>query len=191
MLIINIPDFKSEEIEYYNEETEEFITQPSFSIKGQNNIQLEHSLMSLHKWEKRWKKPFLSNVDKTTEETLDYIKCMTITQNVRDEIYNIIPDSVMTEIRSYIDDPMTATTFSDRDDRKQSKEVLTAELIYYYMIALQIPIEFQKWHLNSLTTLIKVCSLKNQPEKKMSKKEIMARNRALNAQRRAQHKTRG
>ncbi len=187
MLKINIPD--SIGIEYYNEEKQEFITLSS--IKGHDNIQLEHSLISLHKWEKKWKKPFLSKESKTDEETLDYIKCMTITQNVDPLVYTIIPNEVMQKIRDYIDDPMTATTFRDEKNGRPNKEILTAELIYYYMIALNIPIEFQKWHLNSLTTLIKVCSIKNQPEKKMSKRELINRNKSLNAARRAQLNTRG
>ncbi len=187
MLTINVPDFPG--VEYFDDDKQEFVR--TETIKGQNNIQLEHSLISLSNWESKWKKPFLSKENKTNEEALDYIRCMTITKHVDPSVYTIIPKEVVDQIKDYIDDSMTATTFNEVQGGKQNKETLTAELIYYYMIALQIPIEFQKWHLSRLTTLIKVCSLKNQPQKKMSKREIMDRNRRLNAQRKAQLGTRG
>ena len=130
-------------------------------------------------------------MEKTFEETLDYIKCMTITQNVNPEVYNYLTNKNIEEINNYINAPMTATYFSDDKIAKTSREQITAELIYYWMIALNIPFECQKWHLNRLLTLIRVCNIKNQPPKKRSRKEIMSRNAALNAARRKQLNTKG
>lgn len=153
-------------------------------------LRLEHSLVSISKWESKWHKPFLSKLEKTQEEVIDYIKCMTTTQNVDPDIYNFLSIENVNAINEYINAPMTATTFSN-NDKNGNREVITAEIIYYWMIALNIPFECQKWHLNRLLTLVKVCSIKNQPSKKMSKKDIMSRNAALNAARRQQYNTKG
>ena len=180
MLEITIPD-----VELFDEVKGEFIYRKGATLK------LEHSLVSLSKWESKWGKPFLSKVEKSYEETIDYIKCMTLTQNVDPHVYEIIDQDSITKINNYINKPMTATTFSNEPKSKGNKETITAELIYYWMVALNIPFECQKWHLNRLFTLIKVCNIKNQPPKKMSKREIMARNTALNAARRKQLNTKG
>ena len=156
----------------------------------ERTLTLEHSLVSLSKWEQKFKKPFLSAENKTSEETLAYIKFMTITSNVPDELYYRLPSSVLSEINDYIADPATATTFSDKKG-KPTKEIITSELIYYWMIALGIPFECQKWHLNRLLTLIRVCGIKNTPDKKMGKGELLAQNRALNAARRKALGTKG
>jgi hypothetical protein len=132
----------------------------------------------------------LSKDQKTLEETIDYIKCMTITQNVDDEVYSRLSDKNIQEINDYIGKPMTATTFSKRPNNI-SREIITSELIYYWMIALQIPMECQRWHLNRLLTLVQVCNIKNEPPKKMSKREIMSRNASLNAARRNKLHTKG
>lgn len=178
MLNIVVPDQ-----EFFNEETQEF-----FTLKGQT-LQLEHSLVSLSKWESKWNKPFLSKNEKTLKETIDYIKCMTITQNVKPYIYDMLTNENILDINKYIDSPMTATTFNVQNT--PSREIITSEIIYYWMISLNIPLECQKWHLNRLLTLIRVCNLKNAPSKKMSKKEIMSRNAALNAARRKKLNTKG
>ena len=147
-------------------------------------LTLEHSLVSISKWESKWHKPFLSNNDKTLEESIDYVKCMTITQNVDPNIYKFLNKEHFEKINAYIEDPMTASWVNEVGGKKRSTETITSELIYYWMIALNIPVEFQKWHLNRLLMLIKICNAKNQPPKKMSKGEIMRRNRSLNAARR-------
>lgn len=154
-------------------------------------LQLEHSLVSVSKWEAKWCKTFLSKKEKTYEETVDYIKCMTITQNVDPDVYNYLTEENMKEIDNYISAPMTATWFSDERTGSANNEQVTSELIYYWMIALNVPFECQKWHLNRLLTLIRVCNIKNKPPKKMSKSEIMSRNAALNAARRKQLGTKG
>ena len=156
----------------------------------EQTLVLEHSLVSVSKWEAKWHKPFISKENKTLEETIDYIKCMTITQNIDPNVYNFISNDTIKRVYDYIDAPMTATTFS-KDNPPPSREIITSELIYYWMISLNIPAEFQKWHLNRLLTLIKVCSIKNSPKKKMSKRELMSRNRALNASRRKSLNSRG
>lgn len=162
-----------------------------FIYTKEQTLQLEHSLVSLSKWESKWCKPFLSKNDKTSEETLDYIKCMTLTQNVHPDVYNSITNAQIDRIKDYISAPMTATTFSEDPNGKRNSEIVTAELIYYWMIALNIPFECQKWHLNRLLTLIRVCNIKNTPPKKRSKRDIMSRNHALNAARRNSLRTKG
>lgn len=166
------------------------INQVFINTKEQT-LQLEHSLVSLSKWESKWCKAFLTKNEKTDEETIDYIKCMTITQNVDPNVYNCLTKENVEQIKKYIEAPMTATYFSEEHGGKSSREQVTSELIYYWMIALNIPMECQKWHLNRLLTLIRVCNIKSQPPKKMSKRAIMSRNAALNAARRKQLNTKG
>lgn len=170
--------------DFYDEVTEEF-----FYTK-ECTLQLEHSLVSLSKWESKWHKPFLST-KKTVAETIDYVRCMTITQNVDPNIYLSLGNKHITEVVNYIEGPMTATTFPTESSKATNKEIVTAELIYYWMIAFNIPFECQKWHLNRLITLINVCNIKNQPQKKMNRQEIIQRNKALNAARRQQLNTKG
>ena len=186
MLRITIP--ASEETELWDERTESFVTIPGAK---EQTLQLEHSLVSLSKWESKWCKVFLSRETKTQEETIDYIRCMTINSNVDPDVYGRLTNEHINKINEYINAPMTATFFSEEKGGKGSREIVTAELIYYWMIALQIPSEYQKWHLNRLLTLVRVCNIKNQPPKKMSKKQIMSRNAALNASRRQRMNTNG
>lgn len=179
--------------EIWDEERERFIYYDGTDGK---TIQLEHSLISLKKWEEKWHKPFLGKEEKTYSEICDYVRCMTITKGIPDSAYYYIPADIMNRIVDYIQDPMTATWFTsgpteNGTPKMGGKEVITAEIIYYWMISLNIPPEYQKWHLNQLMTLIKVVSIKNTPSKKMSKKDITKQNAALNAQRRAKYKTKG
>lgn len=148
------------------------------------DIQLEHSLVSISKWESKWHKPFLSKKEKTYDEIIDYIKCMTLTQNVKSEVYDCLSRENIEQINNYINDPHTATTFSNNKQKGGSREIVTSELIYYWMIQLNIPFECKKWHLNNLLTLIEVCNVKNTPPKKMSKKDLYRHHAAVNAARR-------
>lgn len=181
MLTIVVP-----EAEMFNEATQEF-----FYTKPQT-LKLEHSLLSLSKWESKWKKPFLGRNEKTPEEMLDYIRCMTINSGVDPAIYMNLDVSSIKKINSYIDDTMTATTINDRQRRGSTGEQITSELIYYWMINFGIPFECEKWHLNRLLTLIQVCSVKaNASGNKMKPKEILKQNSDLNALRRAQMGSKG
>lgn len=179
MLQITIPAMN----DLWDERNQQFL-----SI-NETTIQLEHSLLSISKWESKWNKSFINTKDKTEEELIDYIKCMTITKNVDPNIYVCLTAENIQEIVNYINAPMTATII--RDTEKSSRETVTSELIYYWMISLNIPVKFEKWHLNRLITLIRVCSIKNQPAKKMSRGEIMQRNAALNAARKKRWNTKG
>lgn len=173
MLQIEVPSR-----EFFDERREEFVT-----IKG-GTLTLEHSLVSLSKWEAKWHKSFLSKQEKTPEEVLDYIRCMTLTQHVDPIIYKLLTQANIDTINAYIEDPMTATKFLNSGTEAKKNEKITSELIYYWMISLGIPFECQKWHLNRLLSLIQVCNRKNSKPKKMSQREIMSRNSALNASRR-------
>ncbi|MBQ0141847.1 MAG: hypothetical protein KBT06_03440 [Prevotellaceae bacterium] len=164
-----------------------------FLYTKEHHLTLEHSLVSLSKWESKWHKPFLSKEPKTHEETVDYIKCMTLTQNVDDSIYTYLTNKNITEINEYIEDSMTATWFGKGDDKsnKINNRPITSELIYYWMVALQIPFECQKWHLNRLITLIKVCNEENKQPKSMNKRDLYKRNAAMNAARRSKNHSKG
>ena len=181
MLPITIPIGR----EKWDPEKQEFVYPET------KTIHLEHSLVSLSKWESKWCKPFFSKQEKTVEETIDYIKIMTLTQHVDPEVYNYLTPENVKQINDYIEAPMTATTFSKDEKGKSSREIITSELIYYWMITLGIPFECQKWHINRLLTLIRVCNVKNQPPKKMSKRDIMSRNAALNAANRKRFNSKG
>lgn len=154
-------------------------------------ILLEHSLLSISKWESYWKKSFVE-AKLERQELYDYIRCMTVTQNVDERLYMFLTEEDYTNILDYIKDPMTATTITDRrPNRPGKKEIVTSELVYYWMITYGIPIEeCQKWHFNRLMTLIRICSVKENPSK-MSKKDIYNMNKAENAARRAKSHSRG
>lgn len=182
MLQIVVPD-----TEFWDSDKQEFLSMGKDQV-----LQLEHSLVSISKWEAKWNKEFLGK-EKTDEELLDYIRCMTLTQHVHPLAYHCITRENFKAIVDYIDAPMTATKFHAVPGltKTRSNEPITSELIYYWMISYNIPFECQKWHLNRLLTLIRVCSVKNQPQKKLSPREIMTRNAALNASRRKALNTRG
>ena len=172
--------------EYYDEKTEEFV-----EVK-EHTLTMEHSLISVSKWEAKWKKPYISKVPKTQEEILDYLRCMTIGPEPDPIVYRSLTKENIDKITTYINDPMTATTITEYQKKRGSREVITSEIIYYWMIAQQIPTEYEKWHLNRLMTLIRVCSIKNDPKQhKMSKREILNQNHAINAARRKRYGTKG
>ena len=180
MLEITVPA-----TELWDEEKEEFITTKEQTLK------LEHSLVSLSKWESKWCKPFLGKEPKTLEETLSYIKCMTINKNVDPDVYNCITPEIRYQINEYIDAPMTATTFNEHQRSSMNREQITSELIYYWMITLGIRGDFQKWHLIKLIALIRVCNVKNQPPKRRSSQQLVSDYAALNAARRKKLNTKG
>ncbi len=170
--------------EQFNEQTMQFVE------TKEQKLTLEHSLISISKWESKFEKPFLSS-QKTAYEVLEYIKCMTLTQNVDPAVYFNLTEKNVQDVQAYIEAPMTATTFTPIKKKSGKKEIITAELIYYWMIAFNIPVEFQKWHLNRLLTLIEVCARKNEPQKKKSRKEIIAEQREINKINKAKFHTRG
>ena len=180
MLEIIVP-----ETELWDEARQEFIYIDRMTLK------LEHSLVSLSKWESKWQKPFLVKDPKTNEEMFDYIRCMCLNKAVDPKIFNALTPDNINAINKYIYNPMTATTVNKDKKNGINREIVTSELIYYWMIALNIPFECQKWHLNRLLTLIEVCNVKNAPPKKYSKRELMSRNAALNKARRQKYNSKG
>lgn len=163
--------------EYFNEGTQEFIVVPSAKLV------LEHSLISVWKWESKWKKSFLNTKDLSNEELADYVRCMTIGEEADPLVYQFLSAKTLQKIQDYLNEPMTATTFKEQK-RPRKNEIVTAELIYYWMIESGIPFECEKWHLNRLLALIRVCNIKGTSGKKMSKRDIMKQNTELNAARR-------
>lgn len=173
--------------EGFNDETQQFVDVMSF------DLELEHSLVSLSKWEEIWEVPFLGNQEKTKEQTLSYIMCMDLLGNFTQEIFPHLKADQFLQITEYIDAKKTATTVTERPG-PPSTQIVTSELIYYWMIALNIPVEFETWHLNRLLMLIKVCNIQNSkgdPKNRMSSSEAAAQRRALNDQRRREFGSRG
>lgn len=179
-ITIKVPDR-----EFFDQVNNRFLT-----IKGRS-LTFEHSLLSITKWESKWHKPYLSKTEKTREEAIDYLRCMCLDKIDDPNIFMAIDADAMKEISLYIEDPMTATTFRE-DKNRQSREIITNEIVYYWMTELNIPFDpCQKWHFNRLMTLIRVASIKKQPPKKMGKKEWAAQRSAINAQRRAKYNSKG
>jgi len=171
-------------VESFDDNSQEFVTQ------GGTILELEHSLVSLSKWESKHEKPFLGKEPKSFEEIIYYVKCMCL-RKVPEEIFLKLSEDNVNEIAQYIDAKMTATWFNEQPGAPQSSEMITAELVYYWMTVFNIPFECERWHLNRLFTLIRICNIKQSKPKKMSRAEIAQRNRELNAQRRAQLGTKG
>lgn len=193
MLSITITE---QHFRFFDEKTEEFF----YVDVKKTELQLEHSLVSLRKWEQKWHIRFIEREEeksnKTPEQTIDYIRCMTLNKNIDPDVYNFIPKEELQKIEDYIRDPMTATTFSkDPNDEinraKKSREGISAELIYYWMIMLGIPFECEKWHLNTLLTLIRVINVKNKKPKKTDAQALARSRREENLRRRAMLHTKG
>lgn len=173
-------------VELWDEKNEEFIMDPPPQL-----LELEHSLDSISKWESNWNKAFISKKDKTYEETVDYIKCMTRTENVNPDVYTRLSRDNFAKVEKYISAPMTATYFPKDESGKSSNEVVTSELIFYWMVAFQIPFECQYWHLNRLIALIRVCEMKNKSPKKRGKRELASHYASQNAANRRRFGSRG
>ena len=180
MLPLTIPA-----IELWDEANEMFL------YSEEQILTLEHSLVSLSKWEMKYHKPFLTKEEKTIEETIYYVKCMTLNENVDEMVYNLLTNEHLKKINEYIEDPMSATYYFDDKKQTGSRDVMTAEYIYYCMFANNIPLDFENRHLNKLIAIIKMCGLKNSPPKKMSKSDIANRHRQINAANRAKYHTKG
>lgn len=183
MLLIHL-----DKAEMFDDEKQEFI------YVNPVDLYLEHSLVSISKWESKWHKPFIGNKELTIEEVIDYIRCMTINKNIEYETFVYLNKYHAKEISDYINDSYTATTFyevNDGSNRGKGEKIITSELIYYWMIASNIPFECDKWHINRLLALIKICSIKNSQDKKMSPSAIRKQNASLNAARRRAHHTKG
>ena len=170
--------------EFYDEAKNEFI-----ELEGKK-IQLEHSLISISKWESKWKKPFFEKGNLTSESFLDYILCMCMTKNVTLKDINYLSKGSLDRISDYMNEQRTATWF--RDKNSSSHEIITSEVLYYQMFSLGIPIECEKWHISRLLTLIRVFAAKDPNNKqKMGRRDIMAQNHALNEARKKKYKTKG
>lgn len=172
--------------EYYDESTNTFL------YTKEAHVRMEHSLISISKWESKWHKAFLSKKERTPEETLDYFRCM-IVNSVDPDIVDSFTQENVSQIIDYINEKMTAVYIapSSSDGSRGNRDVTTSELLYYYMISLGIPFECEKWHLNRLLALIHVCEVKNSPPKKMSKSAIAKRNHKLNKARKKRYNTHG
>lgn len=181
MLIVDVPMGE----EMFNQESNEFFNTSYFPLR------LEHSLVSVSKWESFFEKPFLNDKEKTTEETRFYVEAMALDEELPPGVFDKLTSANVDAINKYITAKRTATWFNEKSDGKVSGEMITSELIYYWMISLQIDFQCQYWHLNRLLTLIRVCNHKNSPPKKMSQAELLRRNRQLNEERRAKYKTSG
>ncbi|MET0786511.1 MAG: hypothetical protein ABWY25_07395 [Paenisporosarcina sp.] len=172
--------------EYFDEKTE------TFESVGDVELKLEHSLISLSKWESKHKKPFLSQTAKSNQETFSYIEAMIISpKSYPDDLFTRFDKSNLDTITEYIESTESATTFGSMPERRGRGETITSELIYYWMIAFNIPFECERWHLNRLFALIRICNIKTSKPKKMSRNEIAQRNRELNAKRKAELGTKG
>lgn len=180
MLTITIPSAT-----LWDEQNERFI------YTKEQTLRLEHSLVSVSKWESKWNKVFLSKEKKTYEETIDYIRCMTVTQNVNPDIYQYVTNANVDEVNQYIEAPMTASTVKEEKDGSISREQITSELIYYWMVSYNIPFECEKWHLNRLLMLIRICNVKNKPPKKRSKRDLYRHHAEINAANRKRFNSKG
>lgn len=170
----------------FNDETQEFI------VIDPVVVDFEHSLVSLSKWESEYQKPFLSSVERTNAEIFGYVKAMVVTPGVGQETLVNLSDDQIKELQQYIDSPQSATTFGVMPQANKGRgETITAELIYYWMVAFKIPFECETWHLNRLFALIRICNIKNSKPEKRSQHDMAVERQRLNAERRARLGTKG
>jgi len=183
MLEITIPD-----VEIFISATNEFLT-----IKG-GKVSLEHSLLSISKWEAKHHKYFLNNKTLTQSEILDYIRCMVVKSTVDNRVFYYLDNRTLSAINDYMNDPMTATWFGSQNEGQPGNtvrgKIVTSELLYYYMISFNIPMNCEKWHVNRLLTLIQVCQAEQNPVK-LSGKALANRNTKLNEERLKRYHTHG
>ena len=164
--------------EFWNSELQEFIYTKDITLH------LKHSLVSLTRWEQHYKRRFLDDGPKNEEEYRFYIQCMTLNKDVDPLVYTVLQEDDIKKVTDYLHDSMTATTLPKQNNNRSNSEKLSSELIYYYMSALNIPFECEKWFLNNLIILISIASIKNNPQQKKSKPSWSSI-RALNAARNA------
>lgn len=176
--------------ELYDETNEKFI-----ELQSDYDLILEHSLISISKWESKWHKLYFDDKEKKSrEEVLDYVRCMNTKYDAPDYVYNALTTEDFEAIAKYIDDPSTATKLPKMPEKNNSMrhEKLSSELLYYYMFKLNIPKECEKWHINRLLVLIEIFGIKDgNDSKKLSRAELIARNRSINAKNRARFNTKG
>lgn len=180
MLKIIVPS-----MDLFNEEDNTFTTVP------ETIIELEHSLLAMSKWESKFQVPFLGSSPKTNQEMLEYVRLMIVTPNYPENILSRLTSENYDSIKEYIESSQSATTFSNRSKAKGKPEIITSELIYYWMVAFTIPFECESWNLNRLFALIRICDIKNSKPKPMTQRELAERNRSINEQRKAKLGTRG
>lgn len=171
--------------ELFDNEKQKFITTEDVTLR------MEHSLVAIHNWESKWHKPFLTPNGRTGEEVFDYFRMMCLDDDVDPTVFDRITEENLREIQAYMENTMTATTFSNLPDRPGRQEIVTAEIVYYWMVSLQIPLDRETWHFGRLIALIKTVNGKNAPKKKMNTKDALAQQRELNAQRRAAMQSNG
>ncbi len=171
--------------ELFDQQSKTFITIPATTVT------LEHSLLSISKWESKWKRSYFIKEPMTIDQSIDYIACMCLTKNIDPKIFRFMDKKTAQEISNYIADPMTATTIKHRD-KKPSREIITSELVYYWMVNFGIPFDpCQKWHFNRLMTLIEIATIKEAGDQKMPRKEMLKQRALLNSQRKAKYNTHG
>lgn len=175
-----------EEVESFDNEKQVFLT-----VEQAFTLELEHSLLSLSKWESKYETPFLGNEKHSSEEIFDYLKMMTLTPNVPDSVYDRLTGEHYHKINEYIESKQSATIFGEMPQTRGRGENITSELIYYWMVAYTIPFECEHWHLNRLFSLIRICNVKNSKKQKMPKAQLSQRYRELNEKRKAEFNTRG
>lgn len=171
--------------ELWDEENQQFINTEPFDLL------LEHSLFSISKWEAKYHKPYITS-DKTAEEALDYLSMMVIGKQPDPIVFRLLTEDQIKKINKYINDPMTATVFSEEEEKEANgqqkrNKFVTSEEIYYWMTAQNIPFECQYWHLNRLITLVKICAIENKPKdkkkKRMTSSDLAARRAKMEAAR--------